>query len=217
MGRPDEAASLLRQGYEPIQIAEKMGITLASVLDYLDRRIGSGDIRRSDIYFSIPPEIRKNPSRTHREILDRYRNGAAAYGDMYEDLRSIELGLHSRIRRTLQVEFGTEDTEWWREGVPEGVRKKCVLRKEADPDYCEAYCYTDVLDLADIIHKRWKFFKEALPPEIRVDRQALKRDLERLNSIRNRVMHPSRNMPPTEADFDFVRSLKTRLGDWATY
>jgi hypothetical protein len=59
---------------------------------------------------------------------------------MYEDLRSIELALHARVRAGLRSTFGVEENEWWRKGISETLRKKPVARREEDeePDSPEA-------------------------------------------------------------------------------
>lgn len=216
MGRPDQAAVLLGQGLDPVAIHHRMGISLKSVLGYLDRKVGSGDLRRSDIYFSMPNGIRKDPpTAEYRAILQRYQNGAAAYGDMYEDVREIEIGLHSKIRDTLEDRVGPDETEWWRQGVPSKVRAKCAERRELDADtYVEPYGYTDLLDLSRILDSSWKYFSDNLPKGLRSNKGQFLGDLRRLNSIRNRVMHPVRGAPPDEDDFEFVRDLKTEIMRW---
>jgi hypothetical protein len=216
MSRPDEAATLLRQGFDPVAIQHRMRITLPSVLGYLDRKVGSGELRRSDIYFSMPAKIRKDPpTADYRTILHRYKNGAAAYGDMYEDVRAIELGLHAKIRDLLVEALGPAENEWWRQGVPEKVRAKCAERRELDTDaYVEPYGYTDLLDLSKILDFSWKHFCDTLPKRLRSNKGQFLAGFRRLNSIRNRVMHPVRGAPPDESDFEFVRDLKDQVTEW---
>ena len=59
MARKDEAAQHLLSGRSPREIAETMGITIASVEQYLYTKVGEGTIKRSDILFSIAPETRR--------------------------------------------------------------------------------------------------------------------------------------------------------------
>lgn len=213
MSQPRKAASLLHAGHDPVSIADEMCITLQSVLGYLDRAIGEGLARRSDIYFSVPAPKRANPpTKAYEKVLKRYKNGAAAYGDMYDDLRTIEVGLHRYVRAGLEAGLGTGEHEWWRAGVPENVRVRCAERRERDAfEYCEAYCYTTFIDLASILEKSWRHLESGLPETIRSDRPRLLRDLRRLNAIRNKVMHPIKDRPPTEEDFEQVRELRSSL------
>ena len=53
MARHDDAGYLLLAGQDPVAVAEHMALTLDTVLGYLDRQVGVGKLRRSDIYFSI--------------------------------------------------------------------------------------------------------------------------------------------------------------------
>ena len=208
MGRPDDTARLLSQGRNPLEIASILGISLASVLSYLDRAVGEGLIRRSDIYFSFPPELRA----THSSELKRYTSARVALGDLYEDVRQIEVSLHAQVRQVLVDKYGAEERGWWRQGVPEAVRVKCQERRERDvDDPCEAYCYTDLLDLGKIIEGEWNLFKNKHPACYSTNRKALLEHLARLNRIRNKVMHPVRSASPCEEDFDFVRQFERAL------
>ena len=88
-----------------------------------------------------------------------------ALGDMYEDIRTIEVGLHKLIRRGLEEKFGSSESGWWREGVPLGVRKKCVERREEDDskEWPQPYCYTDLIDLKTILDSNWGVLCDCLP------------------------------------------------------
>jgi len=216
MARHDDAGWLLLLGQDPVTVAEHMAVTLDTVLGYLDRQVGLGKLRRSDIYFSISAERRRQPPTPEYElIIKRYRNGAAAFGDMYDDLREIEIGIHGRIQRDLVDHFGSAEDEWWRKGVPERIRVKCAGRREEDrTEVCDPYGYTDLLDMSEIIKHAWRFLEPGLPEEIRGDRPALLSDLRKLNRIRNGVMHPVRGKTPSEDHFEFVRRLKRDLSAW---
>ena len=53
-----EAADWLRQGLSPSAIARKMGVSTYTVVAYLYDQVGEGNIRRSDIVFSIERDTR---------------------------------------------------------------------------------------------------------------------------------------------------------------
>jgi len=204
MSRTWEVARLLKAGRSPVEMAETLGLALGSVFSYLNRAVGEGLIRRSDIYFSFPASIRPR----YQKELAPYAAARTAFGDMYEDLRRIETTLHGRVRRTLVDALGSDESQWWRQGVPEQVRVKCQERREKDPDApCMAYCYTDLLDLAKVMEAGWALFKDQLPTCYSSNRRQLLEDIGRLNRIRNKVMHPVRGLAPTEEDFDFVHLL----------
>jgi hypothetical protein len=212
VGRRDEAVEWLRWGLSPDRIADEMGISLSTVLGYLDQMVGEGVIRRSDIYFSLSEEERKNPAAwEHAEIVERYGNARDALGDMYEELRDIETSLHGRIRDVLVERHGPEESGWWRRGVPINVRKKCVERREEDlQPISDPYCYTDLLDLRAILDSNWTELNSVVGT-YGSDKPKLLRDLVRLNEIRRTVMHPIRGGVPVEDDFSFLRSMREAL------
>jgi hypothetical protein len=204
MGRPNDVAKLVLTGRTPTDIAAELGIGISSVEGYLHRAVGEGLLRRSDIFFSVPPERRKSdPTITHW-----YSDPQHALGDMYEDIRRLEIGLHERIAAALVRRYGDGDGGWWRQGVPESVRVKCQGRRETDPDDpCEPFCYSDLLDLDAILKEQWSLLKDLFAPKYAANRKQLSEDIRRLNRIRNKVMHPVRGMVPDEQDFDFVHEL----------
>jgi len=207
MGRPRDVAELVREGKTPTEIAAHLGLTIATIEGYLHRAVGEGLLRRSDIYFSVSPERRGSD----RTLSNWYNDPRHALGDMYEDLRRIEIGLHDRIREVLAREYGDDEAGWWREGIPEKVRVKCQERREKDPDNpCPPFCYSDLLDLGAILENQWALLKD-LFPDYTPNRKQLINDLKTLNWIRNKVMHPVRGVVPAEEDFDFVRRLQRSL------
>lgn len=204
MGRPQEVAERVRTGRTPAEIAADLGVTLATVEGYLHRAVGVGLLRRSDIYFSVPPERRQSDP-TIRQWFSDPRH---ALGDMYEDIRRIEIALHDKIREVLVHGYGDGESGWWRQGVPEKVRVKCQERRERDhDDPCQPFCYSDLLDLDAILEDEWSLLKE-LFADYAANRKQLSKDLRQLNRIRNKVMHPVRGLVPDEEDFDFVHGLQ---------
>ena len=204
MGRPKEVAELVLAGRTPAEIAADFGLTMATIEGYLHRAVGEGLLRRSDIYFSVPPERRQSdPTLSHW-----YSDARHALGDMYEDIRRIEITLHDKIREALILRYGDGEAGWWRQGIPESVRVKCQERREKDQDEpCQPFCYSDMLDLDAILEKEWSLLKD-LFSDYSANRKQLSKDLRHLNRIRNKVMHPVRGMVPGEEDFDFVHRLQ---------
>jgi hypothetical protein len=147
------------------------------------------------------------------ETVLRYGTTSGALGEMYEDLRAIEVGLHRSVRSSLEAEYGRGELGWWRKGVPDAIRASCQTKREQDDDpVLEPYNYTDLMELRDIIVKNWEVVRRKLPEDVGADRKQLGTDLARLNGLRRNVMHPVRNVIPTEEDFRFVHGLRRRLG-----
>lgn len=124
MARKHEAVEWLKKGYPPSKIAEQMGVTVSTVINYLYNQVGEGRIRRSDIVFSIGQNTRdtiediisetgsaywfdiyraaersgKQIDRDDLQIYLELRDARVALGDMYEIIRHIEVTLHSSIK-----------------------------------------------------------------------------------------------------------------------
>lgn len=241
MGKREEAVSLLRSGMSPGAISKRQGVTLSTILSYLDESVGRGLIRGSDILFSVPKQIRQEVFRLFAEddkwmtetqyrrtkIIERLRAGGIhateedimvimkykatrfAFGDMYEDLRSVELHLHELLREALEQKYGND---WWHKGIPGRVRKQCLSRKEKQTSKNDPYTFTDLPDLERIATEQWEAVSANVPQEVAADAQQFADALKQLNRIRRRVMHPVRGESPSDEDFQFVHTLKTNLG-----
>jgi len=234
MGVREETLKMLREGLSPKEISRARGVNINTTLGYLDQLVGRGDLRRSDIFFSLPKDIRNSipislsVGRTIQEAMNlfgklnvnvdsedvlvviKYGDSRHALGDMYEDIRIIETHLHQIIQEALEEEYGEE--LMWRQGIPEPVRRNCVIRQEEDPEpVADPYCYTDLLDLWHILDKQWTVLSKVLPRKLTKSKQDLRRKLVRLNTIRRNVMHPVRGVIPSEEDFEFIREFKEQL------
>jgi hypothetical protein len=223
MGVREETLQTLRAGLTPGQISKLRNVSLQTTLQYLNQMVGEGRLRRSDILFTIPRVVRKAIADAPHsvpegvdlydyEVVRLYGDAAHALGDMYADLREVETALHAFIKVQLIARLGASEAEWWRNGIPEAIRKTCQVRREEDEEPAEdAYRYTDLLDLGRIIEHCWQTFQGLLPECYKNNRKLLLDHLRRLNAIRRVVMHPVRGAPPTEDDFEFVRDFKARV------
>src|SRR5208337_2450220 len=104
MGVRDDTLDLVRKGLTPQEIADRMGVSIKTTIPYIDQLIGERRLRRSEVFFGVPP--------SKREQVQWYADGA--YADLYEDLRVIERSLHRRIREALEQKFGPGELGWWR-------------------------------------------------------------------------------------------------------
>ena len=237
MTRRDKATALLREGHSPSQIAARIGIRASEVMHYLHTKIGQGELRRSDIAFSLNRGMRQavddalaagvpmNTSRISRELRKKgitwdrfdlrvyleFRRTGVVLGDMYEIVRNIEVRLHSFIKRMFIAEYGEEN--WWRGGVPEKIRAECAALLEKDPEPApEPYCYTHLIALREILDRGWPALSRHLPAAVTANKKDMLDRLLQLNRIRNAVMHPVRGENLTEEEFEFVYTLDADLG-----
>lgn len=235
MARRNDAGAYLLEGLSPQQIAERMQISLSSVRQYLCLLVGEGDLLHSDIAFNIAERhliedvirndatliahdgpyknirvaqkvrdaLRKQGHQLPSDLIELYLIARDARPDLYALICEIEVRLHSLVKQTLKSAHGDR---WWREGIPEPTRKQCQLRKEEDTTPLdEPYHYTTFVDLKSIIDKNWSVFLVALPKALAANKQDSLQRLQRLNEIRNRVMHPVKGMMEYESDYRFVR------------
>jgi Swt1-like HEPN len=223
------AAELLRRGLPPSKIAREMKIPVGVVMAYLYRQVGEGELRRSDILFTLDIRAREQIEnlvqqrastvgwRLRRWLkaagvevdpddLDIYlklRDARVDLGDMYELIRDLELSLHRFIREQLELQYGQD---WWREGIPLHVREDCAVLNERDQEPAvDLFCYTTIIHLLKIFDQNWNALSPQLPGPLRANKQAFLARLKRLNAVRNIVMHPVKALPLTEDDFYFLR------------
>jgi len=239
MGRPDECAGLIKQGKTPSDIAREIGVTYSTVIDYLFRavghsRIGLVDIviswpqarrkriekiiaeRATDYWFTIYQEMRNIGDDITREDIQLYLQLRNVYiGDLYFMICELELHLHSFIKTILQKEFNQTAEDWWKLGVPENVRKKCLDtmdRSRSATEKGHPYSYATFIQLAKIIEEHWDRFVKYLPIELIKGEMSLPSYLYQTNRIRNKVMHPlNSGLVQEDEDFRIVRELHTKL------
>jgi hypothetical protein len=236
IGRKQQVLQLACEGLSPSTIADRTGVPFATVMSHLYGLVGEGALKRSDIVFSFDQDTRdaielaieaqqttdsralrkalaKQDVQIRREDLAVYltlRDARVALGDMYEMVRDVELAIHDRVRDAFVAEFGEE--RWWREGVPANVRAECAALYEHDPDPApDAFSYTTLIHLREILDKRWDVLAPALPKALQSNRKKLMADLVTLNRIRNAVMHPVRRAAFTDREFLFVRNFARQL------
>ena len=195
---------------------------MSSVIQYLSTKVGEGEIRLVDIYFSWTPSQREflqesdesdvsglvgqRLTKEEFKLFHSLRKGYIFRGGMYEIVSELEIKIHGLVRSRLIKEYGLE--KYVREGVPIEVRKKCAINQQEDENPVDdLFAYTTLIQLWDVIDKKWSLFEPIIPSNYSNKKKELKRDMIRLNGIRNRVMHPVKNNKWKEDDFVFVRGL----------
>jgi hypothetical protein len=237
MAKRREAAEHLLRGLTPVQIAREMGITLSSVMLYLQQQIGEGAIQRSDIILSFPQKFRRAVERAVRDagsdkrtrvqyrlrkagisadpqelyLYLKLRREKVEYGDLYEQLRLIEGHLHSLARNALQRKHGDR---WWR-CLPVKVRQECSMVYEEDEIEAEhRYCCTTFIHLKVIYEKLWPELSPELPDVFTGSSDSKKRFAEQvqfINGVRNAVMHPVKGLRIEDESFRRVHQFAQML------
>lgn len=146
------------------------------------------------------------------ELAIVYWRSRIVMGDLYEDIRELELFLNKIVRNTLKEIYEDTEDAWWFKGVPEDIRKECAIRREGDNiNRTGIWNYVDLIHLRKILDKQWEMFISKFGKEVRDKKKLFMSNLVKLNSIRNSVMHPSRNDIISEEDFEFIRNFKETL------
>jgi predicted transcriptional regulator len=229
MLRNQQAAKHLLDGLSPSEIAIQMGISLASVRQYLCMQVGEGTLRRADIAYNISERnlindalreastdkvcgvLLKAGHKISREVIDFYLIVRDTRPDLYALMGAIEVWLHRFVQEKLESSYGR--SAWWREGVPEAIRVSCQTRREGDPTPLDdPFQYTNFIDLKTIIDRNWRIFVEVLPKCMGSSKPEAMERLQMANAIRNRIMHPVKGISDYECDYRFLRSFERDLG-----
>ncbi|MDP2952151.1 MAG: tetratricopeptide repeat protein [Chloroflexota bacterium] len=143
------------------------------------------------------------------------RRPPSLFVKLYELVAASEETLHLFIEQRLKQAFGESEGEWWAKGVPLPIRQKCAQRREEDPRRKPPFGYTDLIDLAGILDKNWRYFEgdyQRVKDKVKSKKEFLD-NLARLNEIRRTVMHPVRDTP-TDADHEFARWMLEVIRDF---
>jgi len=220
-----EVSELILQGIPPDIIAGKLGRDQQSIHYTVFKAVGRGLITFTDVYFSLQQP--DSPESTVERLLatllgnehatldgewaQRYERFAIAEHAL--QIREIEQALHREFQISLKAHFGDEEREWWRLGIPNSVRKKCVAMREEDHNGAnhEPYEYTMLIDLQTIAKKQWMILNESVGFLDKFKQQDFFDDVERLNRIRNLVMHPVRIHIPNNEDIRFVEEFHRKI------
>lgn len=232
MGSRHQTVELLRQGLSITQIAKQRERAVSTVVQHIRLQLGEGQLSPAEVILSCPPERRAQLDQLHlkhqnhtyrtfekhaqaqgfsREEAQLYfdvRRSAAFRGDIYVMISDIELALHNLVSESLMDEFGPNEEQWWRLGVPATVRKSCVQAREDDPNpVADPFCYTTFIHLSEIINSNWRVFQLIFPDKIVGSKKSLLSRLGKLNQLRNAVMHPVKRKAWSEGELQALKEM----------
>jgi hypothetical protein len=233
---PERVAVMIVEGFNPARIAQELKVSTAKVVETVHICVGQGRLRRSEVLFSLSKDFRTQvdlfegrelsaeriqtflshglyPESDLEEVrlYILYRTSRAQIGEMYDDLCVLERTLHAKIKSILLRKFGEKDNQWWGTGIPRAVRIACAQAREDNPEFqFHAYDYTTLIHLKTILDDNWSLFSKRLPKTVAQNKKQFAIDLNRLNKVRNQVMHPVRGEPTSE-DLHFVRIMRRSL------
>lgn len=96
-----------------------------------------------------------------KEFIELEKTQTNAKAKIFVD--RIESTLQRTIVQELKQEFQSDDSQWWIEGIPKGIRLKVSQRQEEDDNKRgEREFYFDLLDYRNIILNNWTLFDDLL-------------------------------------------------------
>jgi len=127
-------------------------------------------------------------------------------------LDEIELSLHQHIIQTLKAEYGAEDSGWWFEGVPKGVRSRIIQEiNDEGRDSPKENKFT-LIDYRNIVMDNWLLFKDTLGEDRNASKDKGSAWLSRVNEIRKFAAHPTKGTAKPE-DVQYLREQGSWLRD----
>jgi hypothetical protein len=213
-------ATAIRQKVGPSAIGDEYTLNAKEIHEMIFRAVSTNKISFTQVYLALSdtdraPEREDLFGGADMELefgsYSRYERFALA--EHYLQIRELERELHQSIRNALIEEFGPDEAGWWRNAVPEQIRESCAQRRERDESGAEhePFTYTMLIDLKKIVQKQWSAVSERIDYLKRFNQQEFLRSLDRLNLIRNTVMHPVRIRVPEQAEFEFVEALHQKI------
>lgn len=233
MKRIGRVVDLFLEGKTPKQIAATLQCSRASVESNLTKAALNGDITFVEICLCLREEIEDENQladnadskikalyiRSQRSAGTRGRNRQTferqAIAEHYLQIRELERYLHQTVRESLESTYGANEDGWWRKGIKRETREACLSRRERDAEGTryEPFAYTTLGELKGIIQSgqskklEFAFFNGLSGAE----RQEFLDNFERLNAIRNSVMHPVRVDVPSDEQFRFIQDLHDQI------
>lgn len=156
-------------------------------------------IRRSEASFD-PPGL--------GEYLEREK--AQTTTRAFEEIQAIEQVLQTTVLTELKNEFGTDEKDWWFNGIPKSVRKKVDDRiNEEGGKKGGREQNLDLIDYRDIIHTNWGIF-EAILARGKGSKESKTKWIVEVNELRKPVVHASRgvSLPITEEQLALLQEIR---------
>jgi DNA sulfur modification protein DndB len=133
-----------------------------------------------------------------REFLEREK--AQTTTRAFEEIQAIEQILQRSILAELKSEFGSEEKDWWFNGVPKSVRKKIDdrINDEGGKKGGREQNF-DLIDYREVIVANWQLFESTFGRG-KGTKEARTKWVAEVNELRKPVMHASRgtSLPITE-------------------
>ena len=124
----------------------------------------------------------------------------------------IEQLLQDTVLTVLKDEFSEDAQAWWFSGVPLGIRKKVTQKiEESDGKAGSREQNFDLIHYRDIILKQWSLFESMFALGKSGNKEKRTGWMKDVNSMRNKVMHPSRREFLSAGDVERLKELENEI------
>ncbi len=211
MARIHDVIDFVQKGRSPNEMATTLRCDVASIYSNLYKAAGKGLLSPIGIYLCIRADYSNDGDDVRYVQFTRL-----AIAEHYLQIRDIERTLHEAIKNTLIDLFGDDEDGWWRQGIPKDIRMSCASMRENDPTGAnyEPFTYTNFMDLKKIIQTNRNKHQVEFPflnGLSKAEYDDFLKDIEKLNSVRNTVMHPVRVQFPSDDQLRFVEDLHKKI------
>jgi DGQHR domain-containing protein len=115
----------------------------------------------------------------------------------YELIQSLEPRLQKFMMDTLKQAYGADEDRWWYEGVPEPIRKKATEQLEEAQGKGKKEHYLNLIQFRTIAESNWDLFQDTLAFGKSGNKHVKTEWMQKLNEMRNVVMHPAKQQTIT--------------------
>ncbi|OGA39793.1 MAG: hypothetical protein A3G26_04780 [Betaproteobacteria bacterium RIFCSPLOWO2_12_FULL_65_110] len=147
------------------------------------------------------PEFTNNELKVHLSTRDEAGTNVAR--DLIVEINSI---LYDNVLGTLRAHYGVEKDSWWKKGVPEATRERCLINSNRDPDTKEFWQYLSLADYQTIVLFNWTLFEKNYSLGDEGKKADKVRWIGRLNKIRQTTVHPEKG-PISKDEVAFVEQI----------
>jgi DNA sulfur modification protein DndB len=163
-------------------------------------------LRKSETTFD-PPGL--------KEFLEREK--AQTTTRAFQEIHAIEQILQNSILTELKNEYGSEEQDWWFNGIPKSVRKRIddKINEEGGKKGGREQSF-DLIDYREIIQANWLLF-EVTFARGKGSKENRTKWISEVNELRKPVVHASKgtSLPITEEQLALLQEthswLKTRM------
>lgn len=128
-------------------------------------------------------------------ILHRSQSGSTSVA---EQVAYVELFLHQLMQDVLSA----KSLNWYESFIPQNVRDECEEVKRQQNSDAHPFSFTYLKHIPIVLASNWELFLETPLHSVWRSKTQMKSALGNLNTIRNKLAHPTRPMPtPDEETF----------------